>query len=287
MPTTNSTNYERGESSVRQLWPIWTSVAIIVIWISWRILIPPRPEPGANQMTQDDKRLIDEYLSRVQVSRGNEFTAEQRERIYEVAQTDLMKLTLRGISEKPPNEQEKLLEGIVRMALVRSGETLPVPSEITASILAETSDADLSPMLYDFVCNRFSSTGAYKGGDESFRRALLSLPRGLRVVFNMSTLDGEIYNGGVAQLFTNSSGTYLTEMLEDCGLIGAKRHAVALKEAITKWQPGSRFEAAESELNEWDRRYYALENTEPLHALITKYLRSHPDDCLTSPVMKK
>ncbi len=102
----------------------------------------------------------------------------------------------------------------------------------------------------------------------------------------MYSLDGEISNGGVGQLFTNSSGTYLNEILEDCRLIGAEKRAVALNQAMMKWQPGERFKASDSELDEWDRKYYALENIEPLNALITKYIRSHPDDCLTSPGKK-
>jgi hypothetical protein len=237
-------------------------------------------------MNRDDQRLIDGYLTRIEASRGNKFTAEQRDRIYEVAQMELMKTALGSILEKPPNEKEKLLEGIVRLALGHSGETLPAPSEFTAQILADTSDAELPQMVYDFVCTRFGATGAYNGGNDSFRQSLLRLPRGLRVVFTTYSLDGEIYNGGVRQLFTNSSGTYLNEMLEDCRLIGATRRAAALKKAMTKWQPGERFDAAESALEEWDRQYYELEKSEPLDLLISKFLRSHPDDCLTSPGTK-
>lgn len=286
MARMKSTNSEHGESSIRLLWPIWTTVAVILVGIGWRILVPPDHARGANKMNNDQQRLINGYLTRIEMSRGKKFTAQQRDRIYEVAQMDLFRVTLGRIPDLPANEQDKVLEGIVRMALVGLGETLPVPTEITASVLAETSDSDLPQMLYDFVCERFSSTGAYKGGVDSFRRALRRLPRGLRVVFTMYALDGEISNGGVGQLFTNSSGTYLDEMLEDCHLIGAEKRAAALKEAMMKWQPRERFEAAEPELNEWDRRYYALEKTEPLNALITKYIRLHPDDCATSPTTK-
>lgn len=204
--------------------PILVVVAIAVVFFvmgRMRTQLPSYPE----------SEIVEQHLKRIEKARGNAFSVADRARVHEVAQGPLGRLTLNRISEKPAEEQETRLEGLVRMALMAPGQSLPVPNEITEQVLRETPDADLSGLLYDFVCARLKRTDAYRT-KPAYKQGVLELPRGLRVVFNMFALDFEVNNGGFMQFFGNSSGEFVPETLEDCKMIDASKHVELLEKAV-------------------------------------------------------
>ncbi|MDZ4686567.1 MAG: DUF4375 domain-containing protein [Planctomycetaceae bacterium] len=137
--------------------------------------------------------------------------------------------------EFPPLTEQKKEElweqGLWRLVLMRAGESLPMPDGITMELVASIPPSELASYLWDYLCVVTDEAGCHRSGH--YRETITGLPRGLRIVHTLSILDGEIFNGGFPQFFTNSSGGELTdETLEDLQYIGAARHAAILEEAI-------------------------------------------------------
>jgi len=100
------------------------------------------------QLDNTQQEIIDACLSRIEMRRGNTFTGEQLDRIYEVAEMQFASI-LAGLTEMSADEQDQRVEGIVRLALIAFHETIPVPDELTADFLARTPDDELSQLLFD------------------------------------------------------------------------------------------------------------------------------------------
>src|SRR5438132_1232951 len=100
-------------------------------------------------MALDDsqREIIENCLNRIEWRRGNSFTAKQRERVREVAETELGTMLLPGLTEMSADEQEERVERMSRFALIAWGETIPVPDEITADVLTRTPDSELPGLL--------------------------------------------------------------------------------------------------------------------------------------------
>jgi len=247
----------------------------------------------------DSQRMIIEgCLGRIEARRGSLFTAEQRERALKELETGIGAALLPFLLDMSADERDLHIDAMVEAALEARDETIRVPVELTADLLMRTPDSELSGLLYDYVLNLFLRNGAGRV-DFDERQAILELPRGQRVAYTLSLLDGEVYNGGFQQFFTNSSGKIALEALEDCRLVGAHQHAESLARAIEVWEPAANLwkavnddEAAiqsvrqtikagiEPGLEALDSSYYNLEEIESLRDLIIEYVRRHPDECL-------
>jgi hypothetical protein len=64
---------------------------------------------------------------------------------------------------------------------------------------------------------------------------LFKVTAGQKIVYLITRLESEIYNGGLNQFFFNSSGQYTIETLEALGEIGATESMTILEKAISFW----------------------------------------------------
>lgn len=255
-------------------------------------------------MPLDDRQLaiIEASLMRIEARRRRPFTTEQRERVLEVADTELGTALLPGLIGMPANEQDQRVEGMVRLALVARGETIPVPDQITADVLARTPDSELPQLLYDYVCTWLRSSGAYEVRSDERYALVMKLPRGLRAVYLMCVFNGEVLNGALQQYFTNSNGVLAPETVACLRLVGANRHAHILDKGIQLWErarelwesakgaEGQEEEAWDVFENEIRPEFDALEpaidrlgGVELPFELLVVWLRSHPQESLTEP----
>lgn len=125
------------------------------------------------------------------------------------------------------------------------------------------------------------------GRDEHVER----LSEECRLVYLLWCFNGEIYNGGFDQFFTNSAGDYTTEVLKGLEIIGAT-HAYALLYRAMRWFPNgspatdrqTRWHQYEvfgerddfqREMDDLDREYY--EDADDFYRLITQYVATHPE----------
>ena len=120
-----------------------------------------------------------------------------------------------------------------------------------------------------------------------------SLTPGMRMVWGIFLLDGEVNNGGFNQYFWNDSHRFLQETVEGLELIDAEEQLRLLRTAI------SRFEAERERLRPYrdentlrafsdsysldlfsdlDTRYFQLDT----YALQETYIRSHLDEFVTA-----
>lgn len=285
--------------------PRFIIVVLTMVVVAWLLVGKGRTGGKGAFMGSDypQRQIVEEYMARVESARGNSFTPAQRARIHEVARSEFGRMAFKILDDAEPDDRDRRLDGLIRMALLARGETVPAPGEITPGVLRQTPDEELTSVLYDFICTHFSRTGAYQRGRD--RDAVLKLPRGLRVVYLLRALDGEVYNGGFAQFFSNSSGQFVQETLEDCRLVGAERHEALLQQALDVRESSavrtamSKLEEIRDErerrreatrlreievqpaLDRLDTAYYELEKVESLDPLIVRYLRAHPEGCLT------
>jgi hypothetical protein len=243
------------------------------------------------------REQIEETLRRIEARRGNQFTDAQRACVHDAATSELGRMSLSGLSELTPDERDQRIEGLVRFALMREGETLPLPDSITADMIAGSTDEELFDVLYEFACRRLEQAGGYRPGQQ--RAGLEKLPRGLQLVYLLNALDGEVGNGGFEQFFTNSSGELVPETLAACELIGCRNRAKVLRQAIDIWEPARRrLEATNDDrtlerefwnyckreiqpkLDECDTALYQAWESEPVARLLAKYIRSHRAEIL-------
>ena len=177
----------------------------------------------------------------------------------------------------------------------------PVPDAITPELLTKIEDDHLPDLFYQYVL-------AVVGEEHERLPIIASLPIGLRAGYVLIVLDSEVRNGGFYQFFTNSSGRHADEALEYLNMIGAKRQAGIVSEAILQNQQleakypsyGRRWDIPEPDVDEtelaefwsdvetsfrpaFDRLaevYYELEDTESFWPLLVKFVRSNPETCV-------
>src|SRR4029077_18316158 len=102
-----------------------------------------------------------------------------------------------------------------------------MPLRISKQLFDQTPDRDLCDWLFDCVCTGFRETGAYNAHGAALE-AMMTLPRGLRAVYSLCVLNGEVFNGGIGQYFTNSNGLLAPETVNACRMVGARKHAEIL-----------------------------------------------------------
>ena len=116
-----------------------------------------------------------------------------------------------------------------------------------------------------------------------------SLSPGLRMVWGVFLVDGEVSNGGFNQFFWNGSGEYVQEAREGFRLIGAHPQVALLDEAVARferhvgvlkpfYERGSMEAFSESYehdvFGDLDERYWDTDAAE----LQAEYIRAHPEE---------
>jgi hypothetical protein len=130
-----------------------------------------------------------------------------------------------------------------------------VPNAITVELLDRICDRELPEILYLYVLKAIDESGGYRVGGPHMREVLAGLPFPLALTYRLTVLVGEVYNGGFYQLFTNSSGELVDDILDDLRTIGAETHlalvekVVALNRQLEERHPiyASRFTDSDSE----------------------------------------
>ena len=116
-----------------------------------------------------------------------------------------------------------------------------------------------------------------------------------KVLYLVQTLDGEVFNGGFHQYFSNSSGKFAHKTLFALYDLGATRRAGLLQRAIATF-PNKRVSRHRKERNdELDKtdsaildalysEYYALEKDggEDLSERIHSFMRQHAGECIAA-----
>lgn len=169
-------------------------------------------------------------------------------------------------------------------------------------------DEDLPGFLCQYVTQILDDHGCNKANGPPQGDVLAKLPRPIRAAYTLVVLDSEVKNGGFYQLFTNSSGQIIDQILEDLRLIGAGKHCALLETAIDFNQRlenkyvhyKNRFKGFhpnvdqasmsafwsdvesefEPELDRLASDYYALEIRESLWDTIAKFVRDHSKNCV-------
>jgi hypothetical protein len=139
---------------------------------------------------------------------------------------------------------------------------------------------------------RKAKTGEGLSGAQ-YVRLLKTYPKGVQMVVSYYRFDGDILNGGIKQVFYNSTPSEIAEMLKTLQTIGAKESAELLKQATAvckrnyQWPEGSNkrwrlrtppedrgqsLEFADARCDEeYSRRDYAL---------LADYLANHLEECI-------
>lgn len=119
-----------------------------------------------------------------------------------------------------------------------------------------------------------------------------TLSTGMRMVWGVFMVDGEVNNGGFNQFFWNSSCEYVNEARDGFRLIGAFEHARLVDEAVERFDQHAQtlrpyyergtIEAfsesyKENTFTDLDDRYFELDSA-PLQI---SYIRANPDEFTT------
>lgn len=170
----------------------------------------------------------------------------------------------------------------------------------------ELTDDELPVALWEYVIRFLEEHGS--GDDRRYRAAVLALPRGLRATLTLMQLDSEVRNGGFYQYFTNSSGQFAKEALEDLHLIGARQYADLLERAVAvnrriesrfpayrdrSTHPEPHLESSEQdefwseitnvflpEFEALDSAFYGLDESESLWKHFVAYIRRNRDESI-------
>lgn len=131
--------------------------------------------------------------------------------------------------------------------------------------------------------------------DRSGREHVDALTPSAKALYLVQILDGEVFNGGFYQYFSNSSGEYAHRTVFALHELGATRRASLLQRAIATF-PNKRVARDREERNDeldkadsavlqaLDSEYYALEKggVENLHERIVSFIRRHATDCIAA-----
>lgn len=250
---------------------------------------------------RDDHRgkFIDAYLDFLVRTQGCALSAERRLAIHVRLADDPRFAELMGVdATQMPGERRQELEIAVLTAFVESPESDLVPTGITLELLAKTPEDELCSLLYDFLSAWLGEMGAHEPG--RFHDAFRTLPRGLRMVWALTALESDVYNGGFVHFF-DTSGNVAQETLEYCRLVGMPGKAALLERAIAlKQRVGAAYEALpphgsserqarkllidnefQAEWDGLDDAYYALDIEGP-YELAARWVRRHPEECLAN-----
>ncbi|MEZ0227857.1 MAG: DMP19 family protein [Planctomycetota bacterium] len=126
------------------------------------------------------------------------------------------------------------------------------------------------------------------------RKKLLSIldlaTKGQRALFGIWWTQSEVNNGGFGQYFSNSTAIVAPEALEGFRLVGAKKFAALLDQAMKKFPGGempldreARDEALEkidaAEFDALNKRFYALQEKDGgFFKLTSAYVQEHPEE---------
>ena len=177
---------------------------------------------------------------------------------------------------------------------------------LAVDLIERLSDKELPDALWEHVRSSLEEHGP--GDNRLNRAAVLGLPRGLRITFTLMHLDSELRNGGFYQYFTNLSGQFVRETLEDLRLIGAPDHADLLERAIAvnrriesrytfyrdRWVSPEPYLDRQAQEEFWseirkvflpefeplESAFYQLEESGSLWQHFVRYVRAHTDECL-------
>jgi hypothetical protein len=234
--------------------------------------------------------IINEFLDLIQRSRPK-LSDSDKTTVLEVLKglgTDVLKAAVRQMALSGGDE---LIDEIVQLALRPKDELPRVPNALVSAIINHTKERYLCGTMYPLIL--------------VVRLGFKDLPRGLRVIYTLSVLEGEVYNGGFVQFIDNAKNSkeeYTEVAVEDCRLVEATQKAGLLEEAIVRFREWDnslemarregdatgRLAEIEMEVDArfWpqfeklDEAYYALESAEPIFDLAEKYIRAHPEQCL-------
>ena len=184
-----------------------------------------------------------------------------------------------------------------------------MPETPAIDLIDGASDDELPCVLWEHVLSLLEQHAS--GDDRNYRAAVLGLPRGLRVTFTLMHLDFEVHNGGFYQYFTNSSGQFVHETLEDLRLIGARDEADLLERAIAvnqrieskypfyrdRWVSPEPHLDSQTQEGFWsvvrqvllpefeplESAFYRLEESGSLWQHFVQYIRTHKDECVVVP----
>ncbi|MDO4695939.1 MAG: DUF4375 domain-containing protein [Neisseria sp.] len=189
-----------------------------------------------------------------------------------------------GFSEEERKEFEREMAGLFEdvQNMFAEFENRTIHRHLTADILAQTSDAELVLTVFDTLA---------LNAPENLSEAeyLAALPPEHRAVYALYILAGEVDNGGFNQYYYNTeaeASAYLEEAFE---LIGAPDYARLVREACRCYRENriaGRCDGTleqfctsyrNNPLSEYDQAFYALENSNPLHDLLVKFIRSRED----------
>lgn len=115
-----------------------------------------------------------------------------------------------------------------------------------------------------------------------------------QVIFHTGVFSGEVYNGGVSQFFTNSSGDWTDETINALKEIGADRTAehllfsmdafglsLPIEAREQRWEAVQSAEAHEPGLfDRLDKKFYAILDDDPsndLYELQLAYMKKHAE----------
>jgi hypothetical protein len=130
---------------------------------------------------------------------------------------------------------------------------------------------------------------------EDYDETAAKLPRGLRMVFTVDTLEREVNNGGFSQYFENTRGVVAKICLEDLAKLGAKHSYQLLKTAIERVESSKPSRRPSRETHEKGEvfadgdMYEGLDdlskafwkNPDLIDDLFLKYVKEHPEDFKT------
>lgn len=190
---------------------------------------------------------------------------------------DLERLQARSFT---PEEREKLRKGAERIAMIGTGELPDVPAAIAPEVLDQTADSDLVQLLFDFVLTIFHQQG------RKHDNTLMELPLGLRMVYLLTVLDGQIRNNGMGAYFAYDY--HLIDATFDAlDRIGAHQRAALLEKAVKIYESAKQNSGAEEashcpELLDLAIPYYEFTASENLDSLLVAYIRAHPEQFMHS-----
>ena len=204
-----------------------------------------------------------EKLQEFQMSLETELAQSFNESFMEWAEK-----TIAGLNGAGHN-LERLEDGLVTYADIRGGGATSLVLDIFASCGVTASTQSPEPVKLPIEEKWYFEKADMIFGKEE-REGAESLSPDEWMIHDIDQLDREINNGGLAQYFSNSSGQRAHETLEALKLLGAKKTARILRDALKLFAEGkapkddqSRMELLEKvetlhpgKLDKLDGRYY-------------------------------
>ena len=195
------------------------------------------------------------------------------------------------------------------LSCLSCGEALNnIPDAITPELIAALGDDELGDLLHSYVAEVLAEHGCDMLEGPTDSEVLESMPRCLRAVYTLSTLDFEVTNGGFYQWLTNSSGMLTQETLDDLVLIGATVHVELLNHVIQlnreleskhacfrrRWEsPEPTFDRSEvdacwtdieenyeSHFDSLSHDYYQLQDDDSFWPRLVRFVREHSTECV-------